>query len=134
MHGELSCAWGRTSSKIGVVRGKVNLHPVRTHAAWLLLLAQISLLWLAVLHRHQEEAVSARATAVHGGGQWPQPTLETGLICTACQIVRHSAARPALGTPAPNPAASTSLGVTADPSELILRQPSVVYGRAPPLG
>jgi hypothetical protein len=97
------------------------------------LLAQINLLWVAALHRHAEE-VSVRAAPVCGGDWQSYSAFDDGRLCTACQIVRHSAGRPSLDAPALKPAGSTPIGFTPDPGELTFRQPSVAYGRAPPLG
>jgi len=95
------------------------------------LLAQANLLWLVVVHRHDEETVPMAATAVNGAAR---QSLETGLLCTACQIVRHGAARPTLGTPVPSPVASTPIGFPDDAGVLAFHRLSVTYGRAPPLG
>jgi len=111
------------------VRGRVRV-PI---AVRFVLLAQINLLWVAALHRHAEE-VSVRAAPVCGGDWQSYSAFDDGRLCTACQIVRHSAGRPSLDAPALKPAGSTPIGFTPDPGELTFRQPSVAYGRAPPLG
>jgi len=98
-----------------------------------MLLAQINLFWLSVLHRHEEGTLPARATTLQGGARSSGLVLATGLLCTACQIVRHGAARPTLGTRAPNPAASSPMRLTADLNESPFHARYVAYGRAPPL-
>lgn len=98
-----------------------------------MLLAQINLVWVSVVHRHEEGPLPARAATLQGGNGPSQPVLATGLLCTACQILRQSAARLTLSTPAPIPAASSPVGFTVDPGESLLRAPRVAYGRAPPL-
>ena len=116
-----------------VVRGKISFNAVWTCAAWLVLLAQVSLLWVAAVHRHEEEAVPARATATSSGDQHSASGLTRSLLCTPCQIVRNGAARPTLGTLAPSPANSTSIAFTFHPGKFAFHRPSVTYGRAPPL-
>ena len=119
--------------KLRIMRGRVKVRPARICAACFVLLAQINFLWVSVLHRHEEGAPPARATALRGGDRWSQPLVATGPLCTACQIVRNSAARPTLGTPAPNPATSSPIRLIADPTESPFHVPYVAYGRAPPL-
>ena len=108
------------------MRGKVS-------TACLVLLAQVNLLWVAAVHRHEEEAVPARATATSSGDPHSRPGLARSLLCTPCQIVRNGAARPTLGTLAPSPANSTSIAFTFHPGKFAFHRPSVTYGRAPPL-
>lgn len=122
------------SGRIKDVRGKANFHSARVGVVCLVLLAQANLLWVAALHRHDEEAAPKAAPAVNGAARQSQPVLETGLICTVCQVVRYSAARPTPSASAPNPAVSALIGFTADPHELTFHRPSVAYGRAPPRG
>ena len=99
----------------------------------LVLLAQINLFWVSVLHRHEEGTLPARGTTLQGGERSSGPVLATGLLCTACQIVRHGAARPTLGTRAPNLAASSPIRLTVDLSQSPFHARYVAYGRAPPL-
>jgi hypothetical protein len=115
-----------------IVRGKVSFNAVWTCAACLVLLAQVNLLWVAALHCHEEEGLAARGAPTYSGDLHSQPALERGLLCTPCQIVRNGAARPALGTPAPSAAASTSITFAVDPGEFAFHRPFVSYGRAPP--
>ena len=130
--GGFARAWVCISGKIMIVRGKLSFDGVWTCAACLVLLAQVNLLWVAALHRHEEEAVPARTTATSSGEPHSQPGLERSLLCTPCQIVRNGAARPTLGTPAPSSATSASIAFTVDPGEFAFYRPSVTYGRAPP--
>ena len=125
--------WVYISGKIMTVRGKISFNAVWTCAACLVLLAQVNLLWVAAVHRHEEEAVPARATATSSGDLHSQPGLARSLLCAPCQIVRNGAARPTLGTPSPSPATSTSIAFTFDPGEFAFHRPAVTYGRAPPL-
>src|SRR5215472_2068912 len=48
--------WVYISGKIMTVRGKISFNAVWTCAACLVLLAQVNLLWVAAVHRHEEEA------------------------------------------------------------------------------
>jgi len=56
---------------------------------------QVNLLWLAGVHRHEPlEGFGPRSTTLHQANQHTQPVAQGGLVCTACQIIRHAAARP----------------------------------------
>jgi hypothetical protein len=100
----------------------------------LVVLAQFHLLWVAVLHQHEAISVPGQVAAVEGC----QPQLHTGaadssLFCTACQIVRHGAARPAQGTAAPQPEDASISRPVISSGTFYSHQPTSLFGRAPPL-
>lgn len=106
----------------------------RTLSTALVVLAQFHLLWVAVLHRHEAVTVPGQVAGVEAY----QPHLHTGtadsgLFCTACQIVRHSAARPAQGTRAPEPEDASISRPVISSSRFYSHQPTALFGRAPPL-
>jgi len=99
-----------------------------------LLLLQVNLLWVAALHHHAGLDVLPRtAAAIHAGNRQAAPAAESGVLCTACQIARHDAARPVATASAPEPEAAVFLGAVARPIRFHARQPNAICGRAPPL-
>lgn len=67
---------------------------------WLLLAAQVQLVFAAELHRHGYPVVptqGASQISAHRGQTSPVPA--DGPFCIVCQIVRQGAARAALGGP-----------------------------------
>jgi len=99
-----------------------------------LLLLQMNLLWVAALHHHAELDVLPRtAAALHARNKQPAPAAESGVLCTACQIARHGAARPAATASPTEPEAATFLGAVVRPIPFHSCQLHVVCGRAPPL-
>ncbi len=118
--------------KSRTVRGSITNRYLRAVTTCCVLLAQVHLLWVAVLHRHEAVTVPVGATTVREVARHPQPAVESGVLCTACQIVRQSAARPAAGTPTPEPAAAVSLRPVVPSNEFYSYERTVVYGRAPP--
>lgn len=102
--------------------------------ALLLLLLQANLLLVAELHRHGAMEVRAAGTStVREESHQPLPIVEQKLLCTVCQIVRHCAALPTKGNPAPKPAACLAFRAPLHSSAFHSHQPAMVYGRAPPL-
>ncbi len=97
-----------------------------------LLLLQIHLLSVAELHRHQPAEFSSDSSAIVREGNQPQPPLSNGLLCTACQIIRHGSARPATGSPVPGPAALFPLRFVFRLGLLNSHAAASAYGRAPP--
>ncbi len=94
---------------------------------------QVHLLLVAVLHHHGKGVVP-RSVAVLGTDHHASlPSVDSGLLCTACQIVRHSAVRPALTAPLPELAAATPLPRAFAPSPYRFLQYRAANGRAPPL-
>ncbi|MGO9275514.1 MAG: hypothetical protein ACLQOO_35625 [Terriglobia bacterium] len=108
--------------------------PGQAAIAGALFLLQVNLLWVAALHHHAEFDVLPRtASAMQAGNRQAAPATESGVLCTACQIARHGAARPAATASAPEPEAAVFLGVVARPIHFHARQPKAICGRAPPL-
>jgi hypothetical protein len=109
----------------------------RKATTWLLAAMQLHLLLVLVLHHHCLPQialeVSTTPTEIGQTNRRSQPVNGEQSYCTACQILRHGAVRPALG----NPTARHSLaapflgqrGVIATFST----QPAAWHGRAPPL-
>jgi len=106
----------------------------RTITTLLLLMLQVSLLWLTGVHWHEPlEGFGLRSRALRQANQHPQPVAEGGLVCTACQIIRHAAARPVTGAATPQSRGSVFVRLAPFLSGFRSRQPSALYGRAPPL-
>ena len=98
-----------------------------------LALFQVNLLWVVALHRHETLGTSApHSMAVRRASQAQQLVVENGLLCTACQIVRHSAARPAQGAAAPEIRGAVSVLAAFSFSIFHSLRPTTLYGRAPP--
>jgi hypothetical protein len=111
-----------------------NRRLLRTSLTGLLVLLQVHLVWIGELHRHSfAEALPPSTTSLREGSQQPAPVVDTELLCTACQVVQHSAARPAISTPTPGPVAAVSFRPTVASSDFNSHQPNIQYGRAPPL-
>lgn len=100
----------------------------------LVVLAQLHLLWVAALHHHEAISVPWQAAEVEGcEPHFHAAPADSGLFCTACQIVRHGAVRPAQGARAPQPEdASISHPLVAS-GTFYSHQPTAIFGRAPPL-
>ena len=99
-----------------------------------LALFQVNLLWVVALHHHETLGTSApHPAAVCGASQAQQPVVENGLLCTACQIVRHAAARPTQGATASEAQGPVSVLAAFSFSVFHSLRPTTLYGRAPPL-
>ena len=97
--------------------------------AWL----QVNLLWIAALHRHGEIEILFRTpTTLQQGNRQPQLPVEGWVICAACQIVRHSAARPTSGAPTVRAEAQSLLYPVVVPFDFPFFHPTALHGRAPP--
>jgi hypothetical protein len=98
------------------------------------MLFQVNLLWVAALHRHEADGTTAPpATTLHRANRPQQPAAESPLLCTACQIVRHAAARTSTSAPAPEARGSVFFLSGFAISTFHSHQPTALYGRAPPL-
>src|SRR2546429_4945362 len=85
----------------------LNRRFLRTTTGILSLTLQVNLLWLAGVHRHEPLGrFGARSMALRQANQHTQPVAEGSLVCTACQIIRHAAARPVTGALNPQPPTS----------------------------
>ncbi len=100
---------------------------------WAMMALQVHLLLVAVLHHHGSMGLSQSAATLQADHQVSPPALNDGLLCTACQIVRHNAVRPALTTPIPELAAATPMPRAFAISRYHLLVTTVANGRAPPL-
>ncbi len=100
---------------------------------WAMMALQVHLLLVAAVHHHGSEEPSQSAATVRADHRVSTPALNDGLPCTACQIVRHNAVRPAQITPIPELAAAIPLPRTFAISHYHLLVATVANGRAPPL-
>ncbi len=98
-----------------------------------LMALQIHLLVVPVLHHHGEELLGPGPATLRAGNHTPHPRAGNGARCSACQIVRHNAARPALSSPA----LEVTLAAPLPREFAFFRYHSLrseaVFGRAPPL-
>ncbi len=116
------------------MRNRLNRRFLRAATTFCLMLFQVNLLWVAALHRHETGGAAAPAkTALHRASQTQQPAAESPLLCTACQIVRHAAARTATSAPAPEAQGPVFFLSGLALSTFHSHQPTTLYGRAPPL-
>lgn len=115
------------------MRYRLIRRALRVAAILSLALFQINLLWVAALHHHEQLTAPRHAPAAVEGSDSPQgPVVDNGVLCTACQIVRHAAARPATGAVAPESRGSISLVNVSSLNVSHSYRPSARYGRAPP--
>ena len=102
--------------------------------SYLLVFLQMHLLGIAMLHRHGEmpapwqHVISVSACEVQSPA-----TSDSNLLCTACQIVQHSAAQPGSAAEALPSLASIPLVRRMVPSSYRSELPAMNHGRAPPL-
>lgn len=116
------------------MRNRLNRRFSRAATTLCLVLFQVNLLWVAALHRHETDGTAApEATALRRASRPQQPAAESPLLCTACQIVRHAAARTATGATAPEAQGSVFFLSGVALSAFHSHQPTALYGRAPPL-
>ena len=94
---------------------------------------QVHLLLVAVLHHHGTGGLPQSRVVLRADHHASTPRVDTGLVCTACQIVRHSAVRPAVTAPLPELAAATPMPRVFAASPYRFQQNRVANGRAPPL-
>ena len=104
-----------------------------TLAVYSLVLLQVHLACVAILHHHGEPATQWHAPWVNGPVAQRSSGGGNGLPCTACQIVRHSAVRPATATVVFQPAVSVPLPPRLTQDIYRSLHPVISYGRAPPL-
>ncbi len=105
----------------------------RPVVTWAMMAMQFHLLLVAALHRHGSLELSPSATVLQAAHHASTPGLDDSLPCTACQIVRHNAVRPALTTPLPELAAAASRPRAFAISHYHLLIATAANGRAPPL-
>jgi len=98
-----------------------------------LALLQLHIFWVTIFHHHESSAFPLQSSTVQQGSRHIPLAVETSLVCTACQIVRHGALRPTLGPQALRPASAAPLRMAVLRDHLSLLQPVVIFGRAPPL-
>lgn len=94
---------------------------------------QVHLLLVLVLHHHVIPDVTSESSAEVGQSHHRSQPLEGGQsYCTACQILRHSAVRPALGSPTPECTIATALLAVCRINRILSNQPIALTGRSPP--
>jgi hypothetical protein len=104
----------------------------RTATTFALVFLQVHLFLLIVFHHHNSDYL-VNQTPVVGQRHHTPIAVDTNLICTTCQIIRHSPLRPTLGPPPPQVdfVAPFHLAIVRD--DLPSFQKIAVFGRAPPL-
>jgi hypothetical protein len=98
---------------------------------------QLHLLVVLVLHHHCLPQIAldflTTPTEIGQTNRQSQPANSAQNYCTACQILRHGAVRPALGNPtAHHSLVAQFLGPRAV-TVVFSTQPTAWHGRAPPL-
>ncbi|HVA00346.1 MAG TPA: hypothetical protein VMV34_01700 [Terriglobia bacterium] len=107
----------------------------RHATTWLLAAMQVHLLLVLVLHHHAIPDISFESSALVGQAhRHPQPLEGQQTYCTACQILRHSAVRPALGSPTPECTMAATLIAVCRINKILSNQPIARTGRSPPRG
>ena len=125
------------------VRGQTIVFRYLKHRSWheaaigLLVVMQLQLLVILVLHHHVLPRIaldlSTAPTSIAPPGRHSRPTSREQGYCPACQILRHSAVRPALGNPTPYRSSVAPLLASCTANVVFPVRPSGRYGRAPPL-
>lgn len=111
----------------------LNRRLLKIATALALLFLQVNLLWTAAQHRHEIYEISAPHTrALRRASQAQQSAADSGLLCIACQIVRHAAARPSTGATTAESLGAVSFVAAYSLSSFHPHQPSTLFGRAPP--
>ena len=105
----------------------------RAFASYVLVLLQVHLLGIAMLHQHDEAAASWHGLWVSGCEVQSSPAADSNILCTACQIVQHSAVQPGNAAQALPSSASVPLLRHMTPSNYRSELPVMNHGRAPPI-
>jgi hypothetical protein len=98
-----------------------------------LVVLQVHLLCITIFHRHEETQVPWHIHCIHEGESQQSPSVESSVLCTACQIVRNSAFRPAAVAPLLSAALTVALPQRTATSHYHSLRPAIWYGRAPPV-
>jgi hypothetical protein len=108
----------------------------RFATTWFLAAMQVHLLMVLVLHHHAIPDIVPETSPAKVGqtNQHSQPLEGQQTYCTACQILRHSAVRPALVGPAPRCAVAATLFAVCRINKVLSNQPTTLCGRSPPRG
>ncbi|HUZ46402.1 MAG TPA: hypothetical protein VMW54_07165 [Terriglobia bacterium] len=103
---------------------------------WVLVALQVHLLMVLVLHHHAIPNILPGYSSAKVGHTNPHSHPNEGpeTYCTACQILRHSAVRPSLGSPTPRCSIATTFLAACRASKALATQPITLCGRSPPLG
>ena len=116
-----------------IVRGHFRNRYLRPAFTSALVLLQVHLFLLTVFHHHDSDLLQKRPATVGQGRFHTPPTVDAALVCTACQIIRHSAMRPSVGPQAPQVASAVPLRLAVPRDYLPSLQKIAAFGRAPPL-
>lgn len=110
-------------------------HRLRGPLAIGLLLLQLSLLTISGFHFHDEGALPNRGApaAVHAAPASHLPGTSDWILCPVCQIMRLSAARPALASASRQSLSYSFFALGRVPVYCLSLRPATIYGRAPPL-
>src|SRR5579859_3355031 len=110
-------------------------HRIRRPVAIGLLLLQLSLLTISGFHFHDEGALpnSGTPAAVRTAPASHVPASSDWVLCPVCQIMRLSAARPALASASRQSLTYSFFAFGRIPVHCLSLRPATIYGRAPPL-
>jgi hypothetical protein len=115
------------------VHGRLTQRRWGSITLYSLMLLQVHLLWVSVLHHHEMVFSPSAGNVVRTAPVQQPPLADSAVFCTACQVVRQNAVRPAVAAAAPRPNLFLPLHPANRTSGLESYQPAVSYARAPPL-
>jgi len=122
------------TGRIGFVPVTAKRRFLRCAISFALLLVQVNLLWAAGFHCHISLAfVPGHHAAIRHASRRQPSAVRAEFLCTACQIIRQNAARPAAGVWTPELAACVIFAFLAPSGRLYSQVSTLIYGRAPPL-
>jgi hypothetical protein len=109
-------------------------NPIRRAVAiGFILLGQLQILWVAAVHQHEPWPVPQSAK-IQAAGSARQPSPESSnVLCPACQIIRHNAARTSAGMLPPPPRVWVGQLAGTTIFTLLSWDSLVTRGRSPPL-
>ena len=137
--GKRSCHAQQYPSRFGrkIVFGFLEHRSWRRVTTWLLAVMQLHLLVVLVLHHHVLPRISVEltptATSVGQTSRQSQPAGAEEGYCSACQILRHGAVRPSLGSMVPHHSLVVPLLAPLSAVVVLSTQSAAWHGRAPPL-
>jgi hypothetical protein len=93
----------------------------------------VHLFLLTVFHHHNAEFFQNQPAAIGQESHHTPLAADASLICTTCQIIRHSAMRLTPGAQAPQVAHVVPLRMASLCDDLPSPRRIAIFGRAPPL-
>lgn len=102
---------------------------------WGLLVLQLNLLGLSAVHHHDDDVLGAgrQTAAMRSPGRVAPPQSGDWTLCPVCQVMRISAARPAVASRPLACAVSYVAWQGLSPGRLLSGRKALVRSRAPPL-